>query len=371
MKRITALVVCGFLSVSSLAVFADTASFPDLPPEHWAYGVVMELVNDGTVQGKGDGSFDPTAMVTRAEFVKMVGKGGGFATYTDVSPDHWGYDYIVSSGVLPDENGAFRPSEPMTREDATEILWQRAGEPMGLAIFEDMTAQTDNPDAAAWAYTYGIMKGDDTGDLRFKDSISRAEAAAIISRARKIIRASQNGFMNGVFEQAAFTTDDKIVDGAMSMELDGYPSDWKEYPYILKDIPNEVYAADFHYLDKIKAKPSETYSFAKEFAPMFVNVLKRYAIRLESEQGIKVRFTFFPSMVYDNNQGYVYRIKCEVLDTGGKSPTYKDVFQEENDAILCEGMVFYADAESDYSFGMGIGGMFGFSDIVYLEKGLS
>lgn len=190
MKKSLVILLSGIILISSLlpaAVSADV-SFPDLGSGHWAYSYIMKLVSDGTIKGYEDGRFIPDNMVTRAEFVKMIGEGSTVrsAPYADVAANHWGYSYIMSSGLAADSAGNFNPSVPITRETVIELLWTRNGKQTGLWAPYILTKQGKNDDAIAWAYSFGLMQGDDGVNLRLSDGIKRSEAAALIVRAREI-----------------------------------------------------------------------------------------------------------------------------------------------------------------------------------------
>lgn len=175
-----------FFSNISFTSFADTG-FPDLGEGHWAYPYVMALVADGVVSGFEDGHFRPENTVSRAEFVKMIGKGPDRhkADFEDVSPDHWGYEYIMYSG-LAGKGKRFLPGEAITRYDVLQLIWTRHGSPKGSAAPSIITSQGDNSDAVAWAYAHGVIQGNDGLNLRLDESLSRAEAATLIVRSRSI-----------------------------------------------------------------------------------------------------------------------------------------------------------------------------------------
>lgn len=171
------------LAVCFAAPNAFAASeFTDLKSDHWAYGVVNTLVDKGTVKGYEDGSFKPDGVVTRAEFAKMMGKGAitWDEPYTDVPAGHWAYDYIMSTEIPAATEDTFEPDTEITRDDAIYALWERNG---AVTVKEMPQFVTKQGSAAAWAYSYGIMTGDDGIDLRLGDTITRAEAAALIVRA--------------------------------------------------------------------------------------------------------------------------------------------------------------------------------------------
>lgn len=162
-----------------------SSPFPDLDESHWAFRDILQLVDEGTINGFDDGTFKPAETVTRAQFVKMIGKGDTRqeSDFADVSGEHWGYDYIMSSGFAPDSDNKFHPDTPITRGDVMWLLWSRAGEPSAVAP-SIVTGFGPGAAAAAWGYASGIMEGNDGVNLRLDETMTRAEGAALIIRAR-------------------------------------------------------------------------------------------------------------------------------------------------------------------------------------------
>ncbi len=195
-KVICLLLVCTFLMGTLGVVNADMA-FSDLPSSHWAYSNVQTLVDDGTINGYTDGTFRPDANVTRAEFVKMIGKTDKAfdKPFADIN-GHWAYDYIMYSD-MDVEGTSFNPDVPITRNDVINLLWKRAGSPEAAAP-SIITNQSTKAGAAAWAYSYGIMNGDDGVNLRLQDGVTRAEASALICRSRTIDYSSKKVFADTV-----------------------------------------------------------------------------------------------------------------------------------------------------------------------------
>ena len=140
------------------------------------------------VNGFPDGEFKPNENVTRWQFVKMMG------------------------GSNPDETS--EPHRPATRGEAAEFLWIKAGKPEAIAP-SAVTKNTVNVTAAAWAYTSGIMEGDDGLNLRLDSTLTRAEAAALIIRSESDSLV-KNDFIN--------TVDSKILKKMWDAMLTG-----KEY----------------------------------------------------------------------------------------------------------------------------------------------
>ena len=174
------------MSVGMMSFLALAAEFNDLNG-HWGYDYVMTLVNDGTVNGYPDGTFRPDGTVTRAEFVKLIGKSDVLydGTYSDIE-GHWGYDFIMYSGLEGYSDGTFKPDTPITRNDCVNLIWKRNGGPKDIICPSAITNQGTNRDAVAWAYTNGIVCGDDGFNLRLSDTLTRAEAATLIIRSRNI-----------------------------------------------------------------------------------------------------------------------------------------------------------------------------------------
>ena len=69
MRKATLVVL---LLVIALPVFAQ--EFPDVPPDHWAYQAVQELVNAGIIEGYPDGTYGGRRAMTRYEFAQAIAR---------------------------------------------------------------------------------------------------------------------------------------------------------------------------------------------------------------------------------------------------------------------------------------------------------
>ncbi len=197
MKKFLVLTLVMALVLSVIPFNASALSFTDLDESHWAYTNVQTLVSDGTVSGYEDGSFRPGGSVTRAEFVKMLGMGSvtRVAAYSDVATTHWAYSYVMNSSFPEDGTNLFQPDIPITRGLVAELLWNRGGNPEPSVFVPSLiTSQyARSPKAVAWVYTTGLIRGDGDGiNLRLSDSLSRAEAATLIVRARSAVQGSES-----------------------------------------------------------------------------------------------------------------------------------------------------------------------------------
>jgi len=199
-KLLLSTVICTILSVC--VIFSVCAAgFSDLPDSHWAYKYIMELSSEGVINGYSDGTFRPEAQVTRAEFVKLIGKTNDKKAedFADLPKTHWAYDYVMNSGVDMERRN-FRPDENITRAEVLDILWKRYGTKTEIAVPGIISNQHDDKDAVAWAYSYGLMIGDNGINLRLTDDLSRAEAVTLILRSRKIDTSNQKLLADNVAE---------------------------------------------------------------------------------------------------------------------------------------------------------------------------
>jgi len=117
-----------------------TATFPDVPTDHWAFKYVEYAVNNGVTGGYPDGAYQPTVTVTRDQMAVFVARalaggdslvptGPATATFPDVPTTHWAFKYVEYiksqsvTGGYPD--GTYRPTLGVTR-DQMAVYVQRA-----------------------------------------------------------------------------------------------------------------------------------------------------------------------------------------------------------------------------------------------------
>ncbi len=330
MKKISiAVLLCAVLVLGTVTAFG-ASSFPDLPEDHWAYDAVSKLVEEKTVSGTPEGYFEPDKKVTRAEFVRMIGKTEKKRNkdFADVTPEHWSYEYVMFSGVEGDNNNCFYPDEPMTRGDVISILWNRAGSPKGIAAPSIITDQAENKDAVAWIYMYGVMIGDDGINLRLEDGISRAEVASLIIRSRAIDTNSQPK------EFSSMVSDDilkKVFDGTALFDREYDPNATVTNGELacaairLASEENNLTYSKFH------AETPFEHKYAKELYVLGKNCL--------GDDVINAAFIDQPA----NNQNMIASLTFGMIKKGHStitydttSPIYADVAEmEKNSAYTC------------------------------------
>ncbi len=109
------------------------ASYPDLPPSHWAYDAVTFLTDKKVVVGYPDGLYRPDQKVTRGEFATMVIKTLGLYEkdvplifdYKDTK-NHWADRNIQVASyyglVKGYPGGYFKPNDYVTRMEALNVV---------------------------------------------------------------------------------------------------------------------------------------------------------------------------------------------------------------------------------------------------------
>jgi len=159
---------------------------------NWAKDYVVDAMNKGWVDTTN--VFNPESPMTRASFVKVVNRAFNLTTkgninFTDVSPGMWYYDDVsiaVNAGyIVGYGDGAFRPNDPITRQEAAKII----GVLLGIKDSGDVkTSFADDSAISNWSDGYvqglvdkGILSG--YGDNTFKpqNNIRRDEGVKILS----------------------------------------------------------------------------------------------------------------------------------------------------------------------------------------------
>lgn len=183
-------------------------SFADLRG-HWAEQAVKGLAAKHIVTGVDDRHYVPNRSITRAEFVTLIvravtvqqgaeGKDAISETtkaspFKDVSSDRYYAQSVAQAaelGIVTGYNGAFRPNDSITREEAVVAL-VRAAEVMEAAANAQAgkaASFTDASQISTWAtqavdraFTQGWIQGDGR-KFNPKNAVTRAEVAVMVER---------------------------------------------------------------------------------------------------------------------------------------------------------------------------------------------
>lgn len=127
-----------FETVGISADADSNSGFPDVASSEWFAKYVTKAKRSSIVGGYPDGRFRPGQEVNRAEFVKMalsalpnfselpLGKDPALQQFTDLDAGQWYVPYLgtaVATNLMP-LTEKFRPTAPMARQDAVEIIYR-------------------------------------------------------------------------------------------------------------------------------------------------------------------------------------------------------------------------------------------------------
>lgn len=177
---------------------AGSLPFTDVKAGDWFYEAVAYVYSHGIMRGQSENTFAPYAAMDRAMIVTILHRLEGSpaalpASFTDVAegqyyaaPVAWASAEGIVEGY---EDGAFRPSDPITREQLAAILCRYARyKGLDTSVKGDLGQFPDAPsvslyaaDAMSWAVGAGLIAGMD-GMLQPRGQAGRAQAAVILQR---------------------------------------------------------------------------------------------------------------------------------------------------------------------------------------------
>ena len=191
------------LQDSMFYVTDHSVYFADVTETHaWAVDPIDYLANTKTVSGTGNCLFSPDDSIRRADFLVMLYRAYDMSLYVteenfaDVSPEVYYADALSACRAIgiatADADGKFRPTAPLTRQDAMVFLY-RTLERTGLHLpAGDLSAFSDADKIADYAVEpvsalvrAGVISGSN-GKINPTDSVSRASMSVMLYRALMI-----------------------------------------------------------------------------------------------------------------------------------------------------------------------------------------
>ena len=191
------------LAVGMVVTLPSTAlaRFNDVDSSYWANEYVQALSDMSVINGFPDGTFQPEAQVTRAQFATIVDAAFNQSavrepiSFSDVPANHWAAGAIsraYTKGFLsgyPD--GTFGLNQPITRLEAMVALTSGLGIDTSGANAELLDAYADKGEIPDWAVrAIATATGDElvvnypnVNQLNPNRNASRAEIAAIAYQA--------------------------------------------------------------------------------------------------------------------------------------------------------------------------------------------
>ena len=172
--------------------------FTDVPEGHWSYPYIKELYEAGVVSGTSATTFEPTANVTRAQFVTMIaGLAGADVTpytdgkFTDVPSGTWYAPYVnwaAANAIVSGTSATtFDPNATISRQDMAVMLYNYTQQ-YGVQLDQTaVTAFTDESSIAAYAlpavqalHSAGVFSGMPDGSFRPYATATREQACVVL-----------------------------------------------------------------------------------------------------------------------------------------------------------------------------------------------
>ena len=176
--------LASLLVVPAGAASAATTRFSDITDNYTATAVeTLRLM--GVLDGYGDGTFRPNAVLTRAQFCKMavyamdgsseLGRYSTVTIFPDVKPSLWAASYINMAdkkGVIAGfADGKFKPNQTVTAGQAVTILMR------GLGYKDENMGGVWPQGYMAEAQTCGLLKS--TGITSAYSALTRGQTAKL------------------------------------------------------------------------------------------------------------------------------------------------------------------------------------------------
>lgn len=325
--------------------------FNDVPTSHWAFSYVGEMTERGVVSGYPNGNFYPDNNVTRAEFARIMTSASGLPIstpqtrdFSDVATDAWYAPYIHAaypylSGYQIYGGNYYKPDTPALREDIAVALVKLKGydtlgadESILTTMFTDANSiSSEARKYVAVALERGLVSGYEDNTFRGQDSISRAEATAMLWRAYQY--GNDNKTFDNITPVQEVTPVPAITPAPTPINYERDDNDWKPSDESVTT-PAPTYAAT--------EKPIVTVE--PTVAPTEKPLEKPYVMDTVTKAKISNTWNMMTSdnnnniYYYDNDDNTVYKISMD----SGKKTTVCDV----SDLMMSETGEFDYDEET-------------------------
>jgi hypothetical protein len=141
----------------------EFVTFDDVRDIDWFYAAIVYAVENGLMNGVGDGHFAPNAKLTRAMLVTVLARYAGIDTTGGAT---W-YEKALEWGVAQGITDGTNPDGYITRRQLVTMLYR----------FAEIGEDGWGGEAMAWAKSEKILN-----DGRPEDTATRAEVATILQR---------------------------------------------------------------------------------------------------------------------------------------------------------------------------------------------
>ena len=192
------------LTVPAAADYEKTRTysgqFADVASSAWYYGNVADAYELGLIDGTSESSFDPDGTLTIAQTIKLTAvchqlltKGAvDDETFDATGAANWYDPYVTYAAQRDIVTEVYEDYNAPATRGMVAVLFSRTLAATGVTQ-EEINAATfgdlkDVPDSAWYAtsayrmYRWGILAGDENGNINPERTISRSEMSAVVTR---------------------------------------------------------------------------------------------------------------------------------------------------------------------------------------------
>lgn len=195
MKKIISLILTAAMSAVTLPVIAaGTSHQKEIEKYPWAAQSVQYCMDNGIIEGDEFGDLDLGGNLTRAQMARIFTDTFGLAAdktfeFSDVKKTDWFYKYALTiQSSMPKKDAAFNGGEYVTREEFAATLVKASGGKAAASYtitnysFKDAADVDDAYKNLLETAVANLYMLGDSGNIRPKDLLTRAEACAFLYR---------------------------------------------------------------------------------------------------------------------------------------------------------------------------------------------
>ncbi|RXZ79810.1 S-layer homology domain-containing protein [Paenibacillaceae bacterium] len=205
-KRVFIGIIMSLMLTLSLITSAAAEPATDDLQHHWAEKTMRDWIESGLLKGYSNGAFGPDLPITRAELMALINRSFDLTekteiTFTDIDSSHWAYTDIAiavkASYITGYDDLTIRWKQAITREEAASMVARLLKLPLDDKeypnTFKDQAqiAQWSKPSIATLVEAK-IMVGKPDGNFNPKRQLTRAEAVTLLQNALEYHNASKN-----------------------------------------------------------------------------------------------------------------------------------------------------------------------------------
>lgn len=246
MLAVSSSLLISSFSFNWLSMPVQAAAFSDLPGTHWANSYVLDMAKRQVITGYEDGTFLPEKTINRAEFAVLLTKASErpqpslSSSFSDVAKDAWYAPYAEAVkdaliGEITVNGTLFNADAPALREDVAVAIARSLSLPTANSAQVSFADQGEisveaRPYVAA-ALKAGLVSGYEDGTFHPKQTVTRAEAAAMLWKAFPERQTTEADNFSYKHEEVKSILADVTIDTLVA-ELE----DPEQYTYRIKDI---------------------------------------------------------------------------------------------------------------------------------------